>query len=782
MDDGEGFRREKDRRAFVPNRDEKFYLLQAHRQPLAENVAAYFIDAFARPNDLIVDPFVASDAIVRAAVERGCRIIACDSNPIVAWAARVQATLPEARDINAALLRLGDARKEGETLRASLEKLYASQCAQCGGGVSIDYFVWRRENEKNLLAEKIYVCAQCGAQRADVAETDRQRAKDAAPRGLGYHVLVQRLLADDPANTPTIKRLLDLYTPRNLNALAAVTQKLDAEFRADAARNVLAALLLHALDVGTSLYASPDALPTRQVPNEFVEMNIWRALEIAARGLSTRAPALRLASNPTQALAGNEPAAFIGQGGARFLAENALNANAALILSSPARLDPTFWELSFLWTRWLLGKNAAAPLEPLLEGKRQRWGWYGDALTNSLGDAAKLAREQARLVLAFSSGSHAMIEALMLAAAPVFALNDFAFRPVRGALSSTEWGALRGEYQVVWTRTDTTTLHFAAQTLAPKIRAVSLQAAREILTARNEPLAYSWLHHAALGKLARENVLAEALNAKYREGDNAFQFLQHRMAEGFKEGYIDELDHWQEKERVLWIKRQEGDESREEFAARVENAVREILKARRKIPAMQLEDELLQMFGGLLTPESELVEICARANAVLADGEWVWRDENAAEWSSHAHALTIALGARLGFQIVENGARSELIWRVEKIIPASAQGSIRQEKIFEDAYAFNFCERVDFQELSDLRVAPLRGLAVLPETLVELTRERLRRDPRWQKKLERGGWEWLRVPMIEMLLREDFATRPEFQLAWGLDPALSQGQEQMQLL
>lgn len=776
MNDGESYHR-----AFVPDRDTQFYLLQAHRQPAAKNVAAHFIDAFARPSDLIVDPFVASDAIVRAAVEHGCRIIASDSNPIVAWAARVQATLPEARAINAALLRLGDARKEGETLRASLEKLYASQCAQCGGSVSVDYFVWRRENEKNLLAEKIYVCAQCGVQRADATETDRQRAKDAAPRGLGYHLLVQRLLADDPANTPTIKRLLELYTPRSLNALAAVTQKLDAEFREDAARNVLAALLLHALDVGTSLYASPDAPPTRQVPNEFIEMNIWRALEIAARGLSTRASALRLAANPSQVLASSEPAAFIGQGGARFLAEHAPNANAALILSSPARLDPIFWELSFLWTRWLLGKNAAAPLEPLLEEKRQRWSWYGDALTNSIADAAKLAREQARLVFTFPSGSHAMIEALMLAASPNFALQDFAFRPVRGALNSTEWGALRGEYQAVWTRSDAVTMPVAARTLAPKIRAVSLQAAREILAARNEPLAYSWLHHAALGKLARENVLAETLNAKYREGDNAFQFLRHRMAEGFKEGYIEEIDHWEEKERVLWIRREESSKPREEFAMRVANAVRELAQARRKISVAQLEDELLQMFGGLLTPEVELVEICARANADLVDGEWIWRDENATEWLSRARALVSALGSHLGFQVIENDERFELIWRAEKIIPASAQGSILQEKIFEDAYAFVFCARVDFQALLDLYVAPLRGLAVLSEAQVELTRERLRRDPRWLKKLERGGWDWLRVPMIEMLLHEDFATRPEFQLAWGLEPALSEGQEQMQL-
>lgn len=768
-------------RAFVVNRDTRFYLLQAHRQPLAENVAAQFIEAYTKPQDLIVDPFVASDAVVRAALTRGRRIIAADSNPLVAWAARVQATLPPARDINAALLRLGDTRKEGETLRAVLEKVYVSQCAECGGAVNADYFIWRRDAGKHLLAEKVYVCAHCGARRADATEADRQRALDAAARSLSYHVLVQRLLADDAPNAPRVKRLLELYTPRNLNALAAVTQKLDAEFRDDAARNVLAALLLHALDVGSSLYAAPDALPTRDIPDEFIEMNIWRALETAARGLSERPPALRLASTPAHVLNRAHPAAFIGQGGARALAESVTQGNAALLLSSPARLDPTFWEMSFLWTRWLLGKNAAAPLEILLNSENQRWGWYGKALTNAFADAAKLGRADACLVVAFPSGSHAMIEALLLAASPVFALREFAFRPARGATRSTAWGALRGEYQAVWQRADAPLSGETTANIATKIRAGSLRAAREILDARNEPLAYAWLHHAALANLARANVLAETLNGKYREGDNAFQFLRHRMEEGFREGYAEEIDHWDEDGRVLWERRAARGAAQEDFATRVEDVTRAILETRKTIAAEELEDAVLKQFGGLLTPEIELVEICARAYADWVDGKWIWRAENAAEFLHQARALAMELGKHLGFEPIEKTEHADLVWRIEKTIPASAQGSIRQEKIFEDAYAFLFRARVDFQTLLQKPALPLHGFVVIPETQVELTRERLRREPRRVKELAHVGWDFLRVPLMEMLLRQDHATRPEFQLTWGLEPVWGKRREQLEL-
>ncbi|HZQ11099.1 MAG TPA: DNA methyltransferase [Anaerolineae bacterium] len=767
-------------RAFVPSRDTRFYLLQAHRQPLAANVAAHWIETVTAPGDVVIDPFVASDAIVRAALERGRKIIAADANPLVAWAARMEAALPAAREINAALLRLGDTRKEGESLRAFVEKMYASTCSHCGEAVIVDYFIQRREGDKTLLAEKVFHCKNCGLRREDATEADRQRAADAKPHGLSYQLLVQRLIADDPAHSALVKQVLGFYTPRNLAALAALSQKLDAEFREDAARNVLAALLLHALDVGTSLYLAVNGVPFREIPAEFIEFNIWRALENAASGLTEHAPSLRLTPNVAGVLRATMPAAFIGAGGARFLSENAKGANAALILSSPARLDPSFWELSFVWTRWLFNKTAAAPLEPLLDEQRQRWGSYGEWLSGEVDELAKLARNDAHFVVAFPSGSHAMIEALMLAASPVFALDDFAFRPERGATRSTEFGAVRGDYQVVWHRHTTATAPNAPRQVAPKIRAGALRAAIEILEARNEPLLYSWLHHAALDQLARDGILAETMTAKYREGDNAFQFLRHRLDEGFKEGYIHDLDHWEEKDRVLWLAR-EREDRKGQLAEQVADAVRELLRENGRVRADELEDKILQKFSGLLTPEPELVNISARAVADWIDGEWVWRGEDVQAQFTHARRLVRELGERLGYKVVEQAEPIQIVWRLEKKIPASASGAVQEERIEEDVYGFAIRERADLDELVRLRALPAHALILIPETQVELTCERLRRDPRWKKNLERAGLEFLRLPFIEQLLRETWTERPEFQLAWGLDPPLAQGQEQMEL-
>jgi hypothetical protein len=606
---------------------------------------------------------------------------------------------------------------------------------------------------------------------------------------------------------------LKLYTPRNLYALVTLTLKLDAEFpEHGAAHDTLTGCLIHALDIGTTLYSSLDALPEHKTPEQFVEMNIWRAFERAAVGLTEQAPSLLLANSASSVADSAAPSAFVGHGSARALAEELSTTSARLILSSPARLDPTLWELSFLWTRWALSKAAAAPLEPLLDETRQRWGWYGNALAASLRDAAQLLLPDGQIAFAFPAGSHAMVEALTLAASPEFELEGFSFRPHRGAEATSEFGAVRGDYRLVWTK-GRENRRFRAESQIPEakrkgrvetrnetkghenakgdeaktarevslhIRTTTLHAATEILSARGEPLAYSWLHHNALEKLAQGGILTETLTAKLHTRDNAFQFLRRELETGLKEGYASDFDHWKEPGRVLWVRRSKMREG-VALADRVDEAMREILRDVKKISMNQLEDELMARFAGLLTPEIELVEMCAAAYADLRDEMWEWREADAAAEFTRARELVGQLGKQLNFRVRGSTNTFELLWRDEKIVPGSSGGAVRAASVEEDAYAFIFRAQVDLKKLASWEIAPLRGFVVIPETQVALVREKLRRAPTWLKPLQDAGWEFLRVPYVEMLLREALPERAEFQLAWGLDPALGKEKEQMEL-
>lgn len=764
---------------FVPDRDSKFYLLARHRQPLAENVAREYIEAFTTPGDLVIDPFAASPTAARVATELGRRAIAVDSNPLVAFVSRVQASLPAGREIKNALARLGEVRKEDESLKEHILDLYRSVCANCGSAVFVDYFV--RALDLNAPVDKIYHCPVCGLRRDPTNDSDRNRAAEIKPRGFHYHLLLERIVGTDTEHIGKVRDLLKLYTPRNLYALVSITLKLEAEIQDRADREILAACLVHALDVGTTLYSTTDGLPQRKTPEVFVEMNIWGALEAAAAGLVDAPRGPEPAASPAEVVDSPLPLLFVGQGSAHSLA-GSLSVAAPLVISSPARLDPLFWQLSYLWTRWTLGQAAAQPLESLLEEERQRWGWYGNALTASLRESARLMKREGKLALCFPAGSHAMIEALCLAAAPLFELESFAFRASRGADGTTEFGAVRGDYRVLWRREDLQIAVKGVRDVAARLRTDALIGATEILAARGEPLAYSWVHHGALVKLARDHALAETMATQVPVRDNAFQFLRRELEAGLKSGYARDFDHWGTTGHVLWMRRQPAREGAP-LADRVENAVREILANEKVLSQTRLEDEVGARFPEMLTPEIELVEISAAAYADLNLGVWHWREVEPEEELKEAARLVSDLGDRLNFKVRrgEESDEFDIVWLEEKVVPASSAGSIREERVHEDSHGFIFRDRVDLRGLVRAPAAPLVGFVVIPETQVGLVREKLRRLPNLQEQLHEAGWDFLRIPFLSALMSSTLVERAEFQLALGLDPPMAKGKEQMEL-
>lgn len=763
---------------FIPDRDGSFYLLARHRQPLAENLALKYIEEWSAPGDLVIDPFAASPTVARVAAELGRRAIAVDSNPLVAFCAKFQAGPPAPREIKTALARLGEIQKEDQPLKAHVEELYASLCANCGEPVIVDYLV--HSQELKAPVDKVYRCPNCGLRRDPTNDADRARAAEIKPRGFHYYLLMERISGSRGEHGAVLRELLKLYTPRNLYALVSITLKLDAEIADEAARHVLTACLIHALDVGTTLYSSPGGLPQRTTPEIFIEMNVWRALETAADGLSEGAHQGTAAASPADVADAPVPSFFVGQGSAHSLAAS-ISARAPLVLSSPARLDPLFWQLSYLWTLWTLGKSAAAPLESLLDPDHQRWGWYGNALSISLREAFRLMTEGARLVFAFPSGSHAMIEALFLAAAPWFRLESFAFRPSAGAQGTTEFGAVRGDYRAVWLRHEANAAPKEARDVAPSVRRDALIGATEILASRGEPLAYSWVHHAALRQLA-SSALAETMAAKMAPRDNPFQFLRHQMEAGLKSGYARDFDHWSGPGGVLWVRRQSLRDSMP-LADRVERSVRAILIESKQISRSELEDRILEQFPELLTPELELVEICAAAYAEHLESVWRLREADADLEGGRAKSIVSELGERMGLAVRpgKKGEQFDLVWSDQKLVPASSAGTVKAVRVPEDSYGFVFPQQVDLPSLARTPAAPLQGVIVLPETQVELTREKMRRIPTLDKQIHDAGWEFLRLPFAESLLASSTVERPEFQLGLGLDPPMAKGKEQMEL-
>ncbi len=759
---------------FIPARaPHAFFPLASYLQPPAANVVAQYIETLTAPGDLVIDPFGVTPTIARVAFALGRRAISVESNPLWSWFARAMATPPTLATLNPALTRLGDALKDNAPLRVHLTQIYATTCAACGALTPADYFTHARTGG---LHTRHYTCAQCGVTRDDPAtEDDVQRFAAFDARGLHYYLAFERVVPAENLHADRIRKMLDVYTPRNLYALVTLTQKIDALFRTAPEHDMLCLLLLHVLDRGTNFYADaePHTFAQLTAHKQFVEFNLWREIERAARALAATDAPPDLAESPDEVSVADTPTFYVGRGNAKTLAHE-IPATAALIVTAPPVRRAAIWALSYFWGAWILGRTAVQALTPFLDPKKDapgEWHWYTDALAESFKSLANLLRPEARAVLVFSATRQAVIETLLLAASGANLIPDsFLFQPHLGDAPRHEHGDTRGDYRIVFAPAHfASPLPLGARNLDVKIRAVALTAARDLLTRRGEALAFAWVHHAAYVRVAREGLIAQVLATKMKIAPS--QFVRDAILAGLSEGYADDFDHSVSAEQTLWLRR--ARDLAAPLIDRVDDAVREIL-SRGEIARDDLADAIYRAFPGDLTPEAGLIDLCLAAYADHVDTE-------------RAHALEVLtqLGARLQYSVIASptGIKQAPIGSAEIAssptpLPAMTVAWLADGEL---AHGFVWRDRAEFTDLAQIHIAPARGYVIVPEARVAWLQEKLRRLPHLAEAFHDAGWNFVRVPFVEKLLAEEKIERHDITLMAGLVPLVAEEHAQLEL-
>lgn len=753
---------------FIPNRDAR--ILQPLRDWLNAppvSVARAYIEALTAPGDVVLDPFGTTPNVAYAALALERRAIVLQSNSLWAWLARTLATLPPAADIIAALARLGDVPKDDVSLRTYINQLYATTCAECHQLTPADYFV--RTREGGILARH-YTCVHCHTTREDPAtEDDLKRAQAIPARGMHYHFAFARVVPEGGLHAERIRRMLDVYTPRNLAAIVTITQKIQARLNQTRERDVLWLLVLHLLERGTMFFATPTAEPQLARPTAFIEFNLWGELEHMARALAEQTrPTITLADSPRAVVNAVAPV-YIGQGSlARW--REVSRGSIALVLTAPPSRRMAVYALTYLWGAWILGRAAMANLVPLLDTRQdaaREWRWYTETLDQAMQTIVPLLRADAHLVFAFTEAWHAVIEALVLAATRArLHLDSFVFQPRLGDFPRGEFDDIRGEYRLAFTLTTPERRRASdANTLEQQMRAVAFAAARDILTRRGEALAFSWVHHAALTRLAREGWLANVFTLPLKASPQ--QFVRHALFAGLQDGYAHDFDHYASAEQFVWFRRATVNVP---LIERVEDAVCEQLT--RGVSSLQaLCDALYPQFSGDLTPEAGLIELCAQTYAQMPTD------------TDHARVLDALaqLGTRLGYTVIfdfrfpstetiENQKSKienfDVVWQANDSI----------------VYAFVWRTRARFADLAHIHIAPTRGCLIVPEPFVALMREKTRRLPHVTEAFYEAGWNFVRVAAIEQLLARETLKREEVIALVGLEPPILQRGAQLELL
>ena len=410
--------------------------------PPPPSLVAARLEASSAPGDIVLDLFGRGGWVARSAIDHQRKAISLESTALDRLLAEIVLRPPDLRHLDAAIQALAASARRESSLKASITDRYASRCATCDRSVVLDDLTWAAEapSEDGLPpgprpVRKHYRCPVCRdqlgggeARHAPVDPGDVRRALD--PAGSEARAQLRDRFPTLEGGDALPDELLDLHTPRQLDALTAILERIEGELRAAPIEAALRLAMLHAVGPASRLTSATGRVAPLRIAAGHVkppggaqwrERNPWAAFEDGVRVV--RGFVQRLESGawgPVPARLGDD---------VRSLAEGA--ATAMVKLGTPAAyaalglelgnwqgsgprprvrlavgtppLRPVAERLAWAYhgTAWALGREAAAtlPLEPLFgPAVRPAWGWQAAAIGRSLRAAEPLLARDARVV------------------------------------------------------------------------------------------------------------------------------------------------------------------------------------------------------------------------------------------------------------------------------------------------------------------------------------------------------------------------------------------------
>lgn len=196
------------------------------------NVVSQFIETYSPKGGIIMDPFSGSGVTALEALKLGRRVIAVDLNPVATEILRLTIQY-----VDPLKLRTAFERVERE-VKTEISDLYLTECRHCGKRIVIECAIWHRDAKKDLALKEVrYKCSQCGEvvekggkpTRKDISHIKRVVA-EFRKKKLWYP---KNALAYSDGSPFKEKQQYDsideLFTPRNLYALAVLMKSIEKE-------------------------------------------------------------------------------------------------------------------------------------------------------------------------------------------------------------------------------------------------------------------------------------------------------------------------------------------------------------------------------------------------------------------------------------------------------------------------------------------------------------------------------------------------------------------------
>jgi hypothetical protein len=732
------------------------------RWPIPGGVTDVYLEAYTDPGSLVLAPYCQGPAVVREILGAERRALAVNFDPVLVLVVEALLSPLSVRELDSAVARLGDSLKQGVPLRHYLQELYATTCPACLRPAVADYFVWDRE--QGAPVAKYLRCPACAWDGRTAADhEDRARLAKVPVQGMHYHYVLDRVAPHPQVSAfrTRLEPLLELYSPRNLYALAELTLKLEGLFPVEALRRTLNVLLLDCLDRCSSLTPLPTSRARRRGlsrPSRFLERNVWYAFEEAVTRLrgSAGTPVSGLADTlESFQPSGEEQAGFVGQGLVRDLPRILPPRSVRLILVSPPPLDSAAWTLSYFWGAWLLGAEAVAPLRPLLRQRTPDLAWYARVMAGSLRNLGSLLRDDGRLVLVLTRQRPAIVEALLLAAS----------RARLGMASLVQHGA---DYRLELIPTLPPPASISHVPLEARIQKAAVEAAVETIQARGEPVDWRTLHAAIHRRLAETGLLTRALGAE-GESSSTVDLVAEQVQAGLDDAVFDCLSGSEGGEELWWLADPAGVAA--PLCDRVERAAYQVLQDTLALTEAEFARAVYLQFPGSLTPEAALVAICLRAfGREVTPGYWQLRGEDLSQVrQAERQDITedlLVLGPRLGYRTAPQAPFDAAWFEGEQVRAAFV---VRWQAAVNEALA-----------LGD-RLEGAAPYLVIPGGRAALVSFKLAHNPVWQQAMDEGGWRFIKYRHVRQLVAQPDIDEYALRTIVGLDPIVERERVQLSL-
>jgi hypothetical protein len=408
------------------------------------------IEAHTGPGDVVADLAGRGGWVARAAVDRQRRAVSIESSPLTRMLADVVLRPPDVRHLDAAFQGMSASPRGESSLKVSMGDLFATRCATCGRMLVADEFTWASDGgDPARPITRHYRCTVCRDMRGGTEARHGELEPEDVARALNDNeAAAARASARDrfpvvDGAPDLVDELLDLHTPRQLVALTAIIDRIEADLRAAQVLAALRLAFLHALLPSSRLAAGAGRGGALRVAGGHVrlpaaaqwrERNPWLAFEEAFRTVrgfvhhlegGALGPLQARLGEDLQALAEGSATAVLavaspsalralseGDGTGRPDGPGRSTPSVRLVLGQPP-MRPSLDRLAVAYhgTAWALGREAAAllPIDALADASlRAPWSWQAVTIGRALAAIEPSMARDGRVVQLVDGGAEAL--------------------------------------------------------------------------------------------------------------------------------------------------------------------------------------------------------------------------------------------------------------------------------------------------------------------------------------------------------------------------------------